>query len=492
MAGLAVRPSVGVLTAVGEIPGPGLPGPRLPGPPRWERRYAQALVAMDVLVAGVAASVALVANGGFGHVLVNSVVTLTLAVAWAGTLGLGRAYESRFLATGGEEYRRVFDSGVRLFAVAAVGALVLRYDGLRAYVLEGLPLALVGSLVVRYVARLVVEARRRQGRLQHRVVATGTERAVAELIREIQREPESGYRVVGACVDRARGLEIEGVPIVGKAQDVVTAASERRADTIAVGAWSSLSQADLRRLGWQLEGTGTDLLVAPSLTDVAGPRISFRPVSGLPLLHVDQPRFTGARRVLKGLLDRGTALALLVVLALPMLVIGVVVRRTSPGPALFRQTRVGLDGREFTMLKFRSMRVTAEEELRELAALNENDGLLFKVRADPRVTSTGRWLRRLSLDELPQLINVLRGDMSLVGPRPPLPREVAQYEDDVRRRLLVKPGITGLWQVKGRSDLSWEESVRLDLYYVENWTPALDLHILRKTVSAVLASRGAY
>jgi exopolysaccharide biosynthesis polyprenyl glycosylphosphotransferase len=281
--------------------------------------------------------------------------------------------------------------------------------------------------------------------------------------------------------------------VVGTSTDVVDALVRAGADTIAVGAWSSYSQQDLRRLGWQLEGSGADLLVAPSLTDVAGPRISFRPVSGLPLIHVEQPQFHGVRRVAKGLFDRSVALTLLVLAAVPMLAIGVVVRATSPGPALFRQTRVGVDGRPFTMLKFRSMRADAEQQLQALQALNEaSDGLLFKMREDPRVTPVGRWLRRLSLDELPQLVNVLRGEMSLVGPRPPLPSEVDRYGDDVRRRLLVKPGITGLWQVKGRSDLSWEESVRLDLYYVENWSPALDAQILWRTASAVLASRGAY
>ncbi len=328
--------------------------------------------------------------------------------------------------------------------------------------------------------------------MQHRVIATGTERAVAELVREIRREPGSGYTVVGVCVDRAGSRSVEGLPVLGGSRDVVDVLRRERADTVAVGAWSSYSQVDLRRLGWQLEGTGADLLVAPSLTDVAGPRISFRPVSGLSLIHVEQPQFRGVRRVMKGLFDRSVALGLLVVAAVPMLAIAAIVRATSTGLALFRQTRVGLDGRHFTMLKFRSMRVTAEEELQGLLDRNEKDGVLFKMRDDPRVTPIGTWLRRFSLDELPQLVNVLRGDMSLVGPRPPLPREVEQYGDDVRRRLLVKPGITGLWQVKGRSDLSWEESVRLDLYYVENWSPALDAQILWRTASAVLASRGAY
>jgi exopolysaccharide biosynthesis polyprenyl glycosylphosphotransferase len=464
-----------------------------PQAPRWEQRYARALIGMDLGVAAGAGLLGLLLRFGQDFTVVYAVLTALVPLLWVGVLAAGRAYEGRYLATGSEEYRRVFESGVRLLALAAVLALALRYDLARGYVLIVLPLTLLGSLAGRRVARSMVAARRRRGRMQHRVVATGTERSVAELVRELRRDPQSGYRVVGACVDRARGGAVEGVPVLGSSREVVDVLLREGADTVAVGAWSSYSQGDLRRLGWQLEGTGADLLVAPSLTDVAGPRISFRPVSGLPLIHVEQPQFHGVRRVVKGVFDRSVALALLAAAALPMLAIAAVIRCTSSGPALFRQTRVGLDGEHFTMLKFRSMRATAEDELPGLLDRNEaSDGLLFKMRDDPRVTPIGKWLRRFSLDELPQLINVLRGEMSLVGPRPPLPREVEQYGDDVRRRLLVKPGITGLWQVKGRSDLSWEESVRLDLYYVENWSPALDAQILWRTASAVLASRGAY
>ena len=465
----------------------------LPSCPPWERRYARALVGMDLVVAAVAGLAGLLVRFGNDFGTVYALLSAAVPVVWVAVLAAGRAYEGRYLATGSEEYRRVFESGVRFLALTAVLALTFQYELARGYVLIVLPLTFLGSLLGRRIARVLVTERRKQGRMLHRVVATGTERAVAELVREIHREPGSGYQVVGACVDRSRGNEIEGVPVLGTSGEVVDVLVTTGADTIAVGAWSSFSQQDLRRLGWQLEGSGADLLVAPSLTDVAGPRISFRPVSGLPLIHVEQPQFHGVRRVAKSLFDRSVALGLLVVAALPMLAIGLVVRYTSPGPALFRQVRVGVAGRHFEMLKFRSMRVDAEQELQNLRTLNEaSDGLLFKMRKDPRVTSVGRWLRRFSLDELPQLVNVLRGEMSLVGPRPPLPSEVAQYEDDVRRRLLVKPGITGLWQVKGRSDLSWEESVRLDLYYVENWSPALDAQILWRTATAVLASRGAY
>jgi exopolysaccharide biosynthesis polyprenyl glycosylphosphotransferase len=242
-----------------------------------------------------------------------------------------------------------------------------------------------------------------------------------------------------------------------------------------------------------LEGTDTDLVVSPGLTAMSGRRLHIQPIAGIPLLHVSQPDFTGTRRVLKGGFDRVVAGVALLVLSPLLLSIALLVRLTSNGPALFRQTRVGKDGKQFTMLKFRSMYVGAERRVSELLKQNDAaDGLLFKMRDDPRITRIGRTLRRVSLDELPQLINVLTGSMSLVGPRPPLPREVAQYGDDLRRRLLVRPGLTGLWQVSGRSDLSWEESVRLDLHYVENWSLATDLFIICKTFRAVIRSAGAY
>jgi exopolysaccharide biosynthesis polyprenyl glycosylphosphotransferase len=226
--------------------------------------------------------------------------------------------------------------------------------------------------------------------------------------------------------------------------------------------------------------------------DVAGPRISVRPVAGLPLLHVDHPELTGGRQLVKSLFDKIGATFALVLLAPLLAVIALAIRLTSAGPGLFRQTRVGKDGKEFTVLKFRTMVQEAEALRVGLAEQNEQDGVLFKIKKDPRITRVGGVLRRYSLDELPQLINVLRGDMSMVGPRPPLAEEVAQYGDDVRRRLVVRPGLTGLWQVNGRSDLTWEESVRLDLRYVENWSLALDLLILWKTCSAVVRGSGAY
>jgi exopolysaccharide biosynthesis polyprenyl glycosylphosphotransferase len=279
---------------------------------------------------------------------------------------------------------------------------------------------------------------------------------------------------------------------VGGLDDVLALAAEHGADTIAVTSASETAAEYLRRLSWQLEGTGIELLVSPGLVEVAGPRLHIRPLEGLPLLTVEQPRFAGWQRVVKGTLDRVAAALAIVVLAPVLVGIAVAVKATSPGPVLYRQERVGVNGQAFTMLKFRSMVVGADRQVDGLRADNISDGLLFKMKVDPRVTPVGRLLRRLSLDELPQLFNVLGGSMSLVGPRPPLPGEVARYDTSVSRRLLVKPGLTGLWQISGRSDLPWEEAVRLDLRYVENWSLAMDTLILAKTTRAVLSRSGAY
>jgi exopolysaccharide biosynthesis polyprenyl glycosylphosphotransferase len=284
-----------------------------------------------------------------------------------------------------------------------------------------------------------------------------------------------------------------GVQWAGSGLDnVVRYAEQLGADTLAVTGPHLLPRGALRQLSWDLEDTSIDLLVAPALTDLAGPRISIRPIDGLPLLHIEKPQFTGVKRIAKGAIDRTAALVLLLLLSPLLLVFAAAVLLTSPGPILFRQSRVGLNGQHFGLLKFRSMRATAEGEREELEDRNESSGVLFKIRRDPRVTPVGRFLRRFSLDELPQLWNVVSGDMSLVGPRPPIPAEVDRYGSDVRRRLLVKPGMTGLWQVSGRSDLSWDETVRLDLHYVDNWSVGLDLVLLWKTFATVIRGRGAY
>jgi exopolysaccharide biosynthesis polyprenyl glycosylphosphotransferase len=459
----------------------------------WQRQLVLVLVGLDMLAATLAALLAVTLRFGDSPSNAYRLASVILPVVWVAACAVSRAYEPRFLGSGSEEYRRVFDAGVRLLAGTALVALALKVDLARLYVLVAFPSVVILCLAFRYAARQYVHRRRARGGCLHRVLVVGRERSCAELTRQLHREPHAGFSVVGACIDRSQDSSVEGVPVVGTSRSIMDALAETGADTVAVGAWSDLSQTDLRRLSWQLEGTRVALVVAPSLTDVAGPRIHIRPVAGLPLLHVEQPEFTGGRRLLKGTVDRVSSICLLLVLTPLLLAIAIAVRLTSPGPALFRQVRVGHGGEAFTLYKFRTMYVDSEAQLATLAGSNEaSDGLLFKMRDDPRITPLGRWLRRFSLDELPQLLNIVKSDMSVVGPRPPLPQEVAQYGDDVRRRLLVKPGLTGLWQVSGRSDLSWDESVRLDLHYVENWSLALDAMIVWKTIFAVLGRRGAY
>jgi exopolysaccharide biosynthesis polyprenyl glycosylphosphotransferase len=324
------------------------------------------------------------------------------------------------------------------------------------------------------------------------VLVVGDRDHLVGLIRALSSVPQAGYRVVAACCrDADRGF-IGEVPVLGDESDAADIARRIGVNTVACTSSSRFDAGGLRRLGWALEGQDVDLVVVPRLTDVAGPRVLTRPVAGLSLLHVESPVFAGPKLAIKTAVDRIGAAVLLIVLSPVFAVIAFLIRRDGDGPVFFRQERVGKDGSFFPMLKFRTMQVGSEEALPTLLDQSDGQGPLFKLRADPRITRIGTTLRRYSLDELPQLVNVLRGQMSLVGPRPPLASEVETYGHDVRRRLLVKPGMTGLWQINGRSDLTWDESVRFDLYYVENWSVMSDLMILWRTGRAVLHASGAY
>ena len=453
------------------------------------------LVGVETVLAGGAGAAVILTRAE--HVPPGSALVwaaLALVAAWPVLLGATGAYSERVYGTGSDEYRRVGRAGFLLLAIASFLSYVAALDLSRALVLGAIPALTAATLVGRYAARTRLRRLRATGRCTKKVVVVGRGGAVLELVERIRSEGYAGLDVVAVAVtpaDRVRVADQAGVP-VGGLDDVLALAAAHDADTIAVTSASETAAQYLRQLSWQLEGTGIELLVAPGLIEVAGPRLHIRPFEGLPLLSVEQPCFEGWRRVVKGGVDRAVAAVVLLLLAPVLLAITAAVALTSPGPVLFRQERVGLGGRTFTMLKFRSMVVDADRQLDALRGDNISDGLLFKLRVDPRVTPVGRLLRRLSLDELPQLLNVLGGSMSLVGPRPPLPAEVARYDTSVSRRLLVKPGLTGLWQISGRSDLSWEESVRLDLRYVENWSLALDLLILGKTGRAVLSRSGAY
>ncbi|WP_232521045.1 sugar transferase [Micromonospora phaseoli] len=427
-------------------------------------------------------------------------LTIALPFAWLAALTLNRAYETRYLFVGNDEYARVVRSGLALLTTLAVVALAFDFRLARGYMIIAMPMMIVIGVGMRYLVRQRLHRSWACGDRLHRVILVGHAHAVGEMTRRLRRERYHGLGVVGACLpyqEAAAGTWHTGPPlppVLGTFEDVATAVSHAGADTVVVLSCPEIAGATLRRLGWQLERDDVDLIVASTLVDVAGDRTTIRPVDGLPMLHVEHPRLKGGRRFVKAVFDRVSALLLLLLASPLMLVIALLVRLApgARGPVIFRQERVGRNGRLFVIYKFRTMYTDAEERLAQLLHRNEHDGELFKIRDDPRVTRFGHRLRRFSLDELPQLVNVVKGDMSLVGPRPPLAREVANYPPDMRRRLVVKPGLTGLWQVSGRSDLSWEESIRLDLSYVENWSLTMDLTILLRTVGAVVRSSGAY
>ncbi|MEA2684663.1 MAG: hypothetical protein QOK05_2991 [Chloroflexota bacterium] len=461
------------------------------------RRWALVTGAIDVLCALVAGLVAFKFRfGDDARGASYQLLTVALPVAWVGALAAVGSYDRRWITTGAEPFRRVFNAGLILLAMAAIASFLLKaqlsreWVGVTALVLT--PLTLVG----RYGGRKWLHHMIGQGRAIHRVLVAGSTREVANVVRHMRRAPYAGFSVLAVChLDTGHhpaGVG-PGVPVFDSdLDDLLPTALAVGADTIAIAGSSTLGEGGLRRLAWRLEGSQVELVVAPAVSDFAGPRIAVRPVDGLPLLTIDQPDFAGARRIAKDVIDWTIAAVLLLVLTPVMIAIVIAIKLGDGGPAFFKQARVGRDRRVFRIWKFRTMTIDAEHRRAELEEHNEHDGVLFKIRQDPRVTPVGAFLRRHSLDEVPQLINVLRGEMSLVGPRPPLPSEVERYGDELHRRLLVKPGMTGLWQINGRTDLPWEEAVRLDLHYVENWSVALDLMVLWKTFAVVRHGRGGY
>jgi exopolysaccharide biosynthesis polyprenyl glycosylphosphotransferase len=465
----------------------------------WERRYVRRLLWADVASAAIAATAAHLVRFGpafEGYRFPYAMLSVVMPAVWVAVVALLRGYEPRLLFVGADEYQLLLRAGVGLIAGVAVFSYSLDARISRMYLFTVVVLCTVITLATRFIARKRLHRSRRDGAFMRRVLVLGHASAVGDLTSQLHRQYFHGLQVVGAClpayqVDPADELLV-GAPVLGAFDQAATAVRIAQADTVIVLACHELDAIALRRLAWALEPGDIDLIVASSLLDVAGYRVMVRPVDGLPMLHVEHPRLTGARRVIKDIVDVTLAGVLLALLAPILALLAVLVRAGSPGPALFRQVRVGKDGRQFQIVKFRTMVIDAEQRLSDIRAGGDATGVLFKMKDDPRISRIGRFLRRYSLDELPQLVNVLRGHMSLVGPRPPLPSEVDAYPSDMRRRLAVKPGLTGLWQVSGRADLPWEEAVRLDLRYVENWSLSLDLVILMRTVSAVLRGAGAY
>jgi exopolysaccharide biosynthesis polyprenyl glycosylphosphotransferase len=472
----------------------------------WRRGYSRRLIVSDLIVVVVAvvgshaiwsavADAPLLYHGsGF---ITSLWVVVVVVLSWSALLASFATRERRYLGEGSTEYRAVVEASLQLLFFFLIIIFVAQLDVGRGALLTAFFSGILGLLVERSLWRKWLVRQRRAGHMGSRVLLAGSASSVAHLAGELQRNRESGYVIVGACVhpgEKLGELERIGVPVIGDLDNIKDVMERFDADTLAIASSGRLPPKKVREISWQLEPGRQHLVVAPSLTDVGGPRIRMRPVAGLPLIHVETPRFERGQKAGKRTVDIVASGLGLLVLSPLLLAIAIAIRLGSDGPVFFRQTRVGLDGELFTMLKFRSMVTDAEASLAMLADIHREEGnsVLFKMRNDPRVTKIGVHLRRYSLDELPQLINVLLGSMSLIGPRPPLEREVAEYETHVHRRFLMKPGITGLWQVSGRSDLSWEDSVRLDLYYVENWSAVGDLVILWKTARAVLRSEGAY
>jgi exopolysaccharide biosynthesis polyprenyl glycosylphosphotransferase len=484
-----------------EVPG-GVGAPvRTDRSPRWSAAYATRVLVTDAVAVYIAVFVAYVVrfddigaaqvSGAFSPSYI--VVSVVLMWSWLAALALGRTQDRRLVGAGPAEYQRVVSVTWRLFAAVAVAAFLLRMEIARGYLAIALPLGLALVLAGRFGWRQWLWRQRRAGRMQSRVLVVGHPRKAEQLIRQLGGRGGAGFGVAGVCLPEGADTReaVLGVPVLGTVADAADLARAVRADAVAVVGSDAITADAVRRLGWDLEGTGIDLAVAVSVTDVAGPRVLVQPVNGLPLVYVDEPRFTGPKYALKTAFDWLAAAAIAVALSPVLLVVAVLVKTTSAGPVLYKQERIGRNGLTFPMLKFRSMVADAHSRLDE-AMVDGQVGLFYKNKNDPRITPLGRVLRRYSLDELPQLFNVLRGDMSLVGPRPQIDREVALYDRKAHRRLLVKPGLTGLWQVSGRSELTPEESIRMDVYYVENWTLFGDLAILARTLRAVLAPEGAY
>ncbi|MDA2895458.1 sugar transferase [Mycolicibacterium sp. BiH015] len=475
--------------------------------PAWQRGYARRLVAIDLV--GVLLAVGLaqwLRFGGLGgevssfRSLDYVVVSVGVAVLWMAALSINNSRSTRVIGSGAEEYRRVWLATLSVFGGIAILSMLFKLEIARGYLMIALPAGLLFLGLFRWLARrMVIRAREKFGRCITRVLVVGSPSAVRDLTTSLARDAGSEYEVVGACIpghNPRTKIQVPGVgavPNFGDESNVVGAVTATNSHAVAVTATERLDGRGIRDLSWELEKLDIDLLVAPGVVDVAGPRLQMRPVAGLPLIHVEKPQYHGAKRFQKRLFDVTFSSAVLLC-GLPLLIpVAIAIKLTSRGPVFYRSERIGLDGNPFEMIKFRTMVDGADRMIEKLAAQNESDGgVLFKIREDPRVTPLGKLLRKYSIDELPQFINVLKRDMSVVGPRPPLANEVKSYDDYAKRRLLVRPGITGLWQVSGRSDLSWEDSVRLDLFYVENWSMIADLLIAVKTVKAVFGHSGAY
>lgn len=472
----------------------------------WQRAYAVRLFLSDISVVLVAVfgaqffwfgseSVDLAAQDAGGVRIGYTTISVLLVAAWMIALDVFATRDHKVIGSGTLEYKRVADATIWLFGLFAILAFLFRIELARGYFLTALPLGLLLLFISRWAWRQWLRRQQSSEQYVSRALLMGERLKSAHVAKTIQRTPGAGLLLVGALTRSGTVSKgpIEGVELLGDYSELLTAVDASNADTVILTGADEISPDDMRRIGWDLEARNIELIVAPALTDIAGPRIHARPVAGLPLIHVSYPTLEGAKRVYKRTFDI-LGSGLLILLGSPVLIaVAIAVRRSGPGDILYRQVRIGRRGKEFGMLKFRSMVQDADDQLESLLdAQGTSETPLFKVTNDPRITPVGKFLRKYSLDEVPQLFNVFLGEMSLVGPRPQRAAEVALYDDAAHRRLIMKPGMSGLWQVSGRSNLSWEDSIRLDLYYVENWSLTADIMILFRTVRAVVTPEGAH
>lgn len=453
------------------------------------RRFIRTLVVSDASI--IAATVLTVGVLILGPKVSAALFAVMVSTTWLVGLSCFQTRARYRIANGFDEYKRVMIATAVSIGISAFVAMLISSEQLRAMILIAYPSGLALLLLERWTWRHWLH---QQGHAISNVVVAGRGPDIDHVLRQLNKHASPAYNVVGVV------NEADGNPAVGRGgtpsfvgmQNLGSIAQSVQADAVIVASELDGGSQSLREIVWRLEESNMQVVIVPSLSNVVGRRMKVRSLEGMTMVHVETPRFSHGANLVKRIMDILISAVSLLVLLPVFAFLAIMIRRDSRGPVLFSQERVGLKGETFKMHKFRSMVVNAEEELRGLQESNEGSGLLFKMRNDPRITKVGVWMRKFSLDELPQLLNVLRGEMSLVGPRPPLPAEVADYTDSTHRRLYIRPGLTGLWQVSGRSDLSWEESIRLDLHYVENWSLSWDLLIVWKTFKVVIHPVGAY
>lgn len=471
----------------------------------WKRAYHRRVFAVDAVIVVTALLIAELVQLVYGNGGWNSdsrwdqlVVLAVLVPVWLLALELQQSRDISLSGNGIDEYARVVTATLAVIGLAAAAGLLLQLELSRMFLAVALALGLVGLFTGRHLLRKQLARQRISGRYLTRVLVLGRPDAVQMLCERITRAVDSGYRVVGACVPQSGGDHPEiltsagAVPVVGDDLTIDSALQVTEANAVVVAAVGHLGHENMKKLAWKLESRGIGLIVVPGVTDIAGPRLLMRPIDNLPLLHIASPRQEGPSGVAKRTFDLIFGALALLVAAPVMALAALAIKLDDRGPVIFRQERVGLHGRTFRIFKFRTMTTDAEARKHAELQATAQQGIFFKSACDSRVTRVGKFLRATSVDELPQLLNVLGGSMSVVGPRPLVPGEGASVEDFVARRGLVKPGITGLWQISGRSDLSEDERIRLDHSYIDSWSCVRDLAIVWRTLRAVLARDGAY